>query len=376
MINQNKKLFLTIFVLSLIAGLAVSFSLGWESWMRIAEIDNQLSNRNNLNSPDNGESDNGSNTGDDNQKLEIYQAELFVRAPWGDGQGEVGLSNPSKRGVEDAGPNYGPQSFDIAENGHLFLLDSVNERVIEYDDQGEYLKDFPIACGGTGDIRISPDGKYLYVFSWRCEGVYKYDIEGEFLEGYGFSREMKSGSLGTEGLEFDKEGNIMIELGMESYDKEDRFCQVGKNGDEWENNNFIGHPLNNKDEYCLLGGIIKSTGEIERHIIILDENKKSKKKIKIELPKKGLPYFTGLDKNDNIYLEIQYVDGSSDNEIRKYNQEDNLLTVLDVSKLMRENDFIWHYTKMFNDSRVSKNGDVYLMFSDPSEIKIYKYSKK
>ena len=309
-------------------------------------------------------------------EMEIYQAELFVQAPWGDGQGEVGLSNPSEQGVEDAGPNYGPQSFDVAENGHLFLLDSVNGRVIEYDDQGKYLKDFPIACGGTGDIRVSPDNKFLYVFSWRCEGVYKYSIEGKFLEGYKFSREMKSGFLGTEGLEFDKEGNIMLELGIRSYDEDGRFYQVGKNGDEWKNNNFAGHPLNSKDEYCLVRGLKKGETWTECHLVVLDENNKPKREIKIELPRDGFVYFTGFDKNDNIYLEIQYSDGSSDNEIRKYNQRGGLLTVIDFKEMPKKNNFVWNYTQTFKEVKISKNGDVYLMFSDPSEIKIYKYSKK
>ena len=99
--------------------------------MKIAGIDYPGKNYSSSNSPDNGDTNNDNG---DNQEMEIYQAELFVQASWGDGQGEVGLSNPSEQGVEDAGPNYGPQSFDVAENGHLFLLDSVNGRVIEYDE--------------------------------------------------------------------------------------------------------------------------------------------------------------------------------------------------------------------------------------------------
>ena len=74
---------------------------------------------------------------------ERYAATLFIEAPWGKGPGAVGLSNPSEQGTLDAGPNYGPQSFDVADDGQLYLLDSVNERVNVYDAGGEISEGLP-----------------------------------------------------------------------------------------------------------------------------------------------------------------------------------------------------------------------------------------
>lgn len=309
-------------------------------------------------------------------ELETYKSELFVEAKWGSGKGEVGLSNPSEQGIEDAGPNYGPQSFDIDEaTGHLFLLDSINSRVIEYDESGKYLQEFPIACGGTGDIKISTDNKNLFIWSNRCSAIYKYDIiSKEHADSYSVISGKNPG-VGISGMEFDESGNIMLELSINGYNNNEyRFYQIGRNGDEWKNNNFLGH-FSKNGEYYLLNGIKKGETREKRYISVLNKNNKLQREIKIELPKNGLMYFFGLDRDNNIYLEIQYTGEGSGIEIRKYNREGKLLAILEVSELAKKNDFIWWYTRIFKKQRVSEKGDVYLMFSDIKEIKIYKYSK-
>ena len=315
-------------------------------------------------------------------ELEIYEAEIFIEAKWGEGEGEVGIY---KSGGDEggAGPVYGPQSFDVDDKtGYLYLLDSVNERVIEYNEAGKYLRDFPIACGGTGDVRVSPDGEYLYVFSWRCEAVYKYDIKGEFLESYKvLPNEKNRPTLSLGGLSFDKNGNVMLELEIEDYFKGDKFYQIGKNGDEWKNNNYIGYPLSNKNEYCSVGSLKKGETWKKRHLSIFDKNDKLKREFEIELSRDGFIYFRGIDKGNNLYLEIQYSEGSGDNEIRKYNQSGSLLAVVDVKKFLKTkleeiNNNKDAYVNYFKNFQISGNGDIYAMFSFENEgLKIFKYSQ-
>ena len=309
-------------------------------------------------------------------ELETYEAELFVEAKWGSEEGEVGIF-VSGGDAGGAGPVYGPQSFDVDDKtGYLYLLDSVNERVLEYDGNGKYLRDFPIACGGTGDIRISPDGEFLYVFSWRCEAIYKYKISGEFLEEYKvLPNEKKRPTLSLGGLSFDGSENVMLELEIESYFKGDKFYQIGKSGDEWKNNSYIGYQLSNKDEYCSVGNLKKGETWKKRYLPVFNKEGELKREIKIELLRDGFMYFKGLDEDNNIYLEIQYSEGSGDVEIQKHNQEGSLLAVIDIKEMPRINNFIYNYTQMFKKREVSKSGDVYLMFSNVEEIKIYKYSQ-
>ena len=310
-------------------------------------------------------------------ELETYKAEIFIEAKWGDGEGEVGIfkTGGDGEGEENIGPRYGPQSFDVDDRtGYLYLLDSVNQRIVEYNENGKYLRDFSIACGGTGDVKVSPDGRYLYVWSGRCGEIYKYNITGKFLESYPVVPDKNPG-LGIGGMVFDESGNIMIDIKIKEYDKESRFYQIGKNGDEWRENNCEGYISKDGEEYYLIGGVIKDTGRVERQILIIDRSDKLKRMFNLKLSRKGFPYFVGLDKNDNIYLEIQYSDGSRDIEIRKYNQKGELLTVIDVKEMPRINNFGYNHTLIFKKRKVFQSGDVYLMFSDVEEIKIYKYSK-
>jgi len=314
-------------------------------------------------------------------ELETYEGELFIEAKWGEGEGEVGIHR-SAGDEGGAGPIYGPESFDVDDRtGHLYLLDSVNQRIIEYNENGKYLRDFPIACGGTGDVRVSPDYKYLYVWSNRCGRIYKYNIGGEFLESYSIPKEV---GACWQGLDFDKDGNIMcgtggkekrIKYNLFEAGRKYIFYQIGKEGDEWKDNNYVGYSSNNGTEYYLMGGKVEKTEVTERDILILNKDDLFQRAFDLKLSRDGFPYFVGLDKKNNIYLEIQYADGSSDNEIRKYNQKGGLLAVIDIKEVPKINNFISNYTLMFKKQEVSQNEDIYLMYSDIEEIKIYKYSK-
>lgn len=317
-------------------------------------------------------------------KLETYKSELFIQAKWGKGRGEVGmLYNPDEIGKEgDIGPNYGPQSFDIDEaTGHLFLLDSVNSRVIEYDEAGKYTDDFPIKYSLPEDIRVKDN--FIYIFEYGIPAISKYTTSGEFVEDYKIlsSEVIESPFLG---LEFDMNSNIMlgsmgrekgVKYGSFEAGRKYKFYQIGKNGDEYKNNNYIGYQSKDGMKYYLLGGIKEGETREKRYVLVLNKDGILQREIKIELPRIGLAYFSGLDKNDNIYLEIQYSGGGGGIEIRKYNQNGKLLAVLEVSELAKKNDFMWWFTRIFKKQRVSENGDVYLMFSDTKEIKIYKYSQ-
>jgi len=324
-------------------------------------------------------------------ELETYEAELFVEAKWGSEDGEVGIF-VSGGDAGGAGPVYGPQSFDVDDKtGYLYLLDSVNERVLEYDEKGKYLRDFPIACGGTGDIRISPDGEFLYVFSWRCEAIYKYNILGEFLEEYKvLPNEKERPTLSLGGLSFDGSENVMLELEIEDYFKGDRFYQIGINEDEWESNSYIGYISNNKEEYYLSDGkriyyTIKKTNprnskKTERHILILNKEGLPQKEIDIKFLEEVHIYFIGFGRNNSFYLDVCYNDNYNE-EIHKYNKEGRLLAIVGINKFLKMkageiNKESNIYASYFKNFRVDKNDNVYYMFTFKNEgLKVFKYSK-
>lgn len=323
-------------------------------------------------------------------ELETYQSELFIQASWGKGEGEVGLSNPSDQGIEDAGPNYGPQSFDIDDkNNHLFLLDSVNERVIEYDEKGEYRRDFPIVCGGTGDIRVSPDSNYLYIFSWRCGGVYKYSLDGELLEGYQILPGIgESPGLCTEGLNFDEKGNIMLELRIDEVSGVCRFYQIGEKGNEWRENYYEGYISRDRNEFYRVRKINWQVVSVE----IFDKKGSFQRAFTVNLLKKAYVYYTGCDNGGNVYLNVGFREPIkteegfySDEFIWKYNREGKILAKINLFNPLGEFSSkinlldiprIYLYADDFISLRVTSKGDIYWMTSFKNEgLKIFKYSK-
>ena len=299
--------------------------------------------------------------------------------------------NPEEESVPEnensEGVSYGPQSFDINDsNDHLFLLDSVNERVLEYDENGKYLKNFPIACGGTGDIRVSPDYKSLYIWSNRCGAIYKYDIVGEFLESYHVTPGKNPG-IGNSGMAFDKNGNIMLDIQIEDYLKGSRFYQIGKNGDEWKENNYFGFISKDGKEYYRT----KSIDQYHRSIQTLDVNGKLQKEFIIKLLQKAYVYYYGCDEKKNIYLNVAFEhrdenDGYYFDEfIWKYNKKGDMVSNIDVLSFLRkkhnvnDNKLLPDYSYAWapiNYVRVDNIGNIYYMFTFKNEgLEIFKYSK-
>lgn len=321
-------------------------------------------------------------------KLETYKSELFIQAKWGKGRGEVGmLYNPDEIGKEgDIGPNYGPQSFDIDEaTGHLFLMDSINERMIEYDENGKYLRDFPIGIGATTDMKIKDN--HIYVLSFGSDAVYKLDTSGKILEIYLIASEKNPG-IGNLGIEFDENGNIMVETSIKGYNNNDyRFYQASPNGDKWKTNSYKGNISRDKKGFYFARGSDWYTSKIQK----VDEKGNVQKEFTVKLKEKAYVYYEGFDDKDNVYLNIGYKDpikteeGSSDEFIWKYSKDGKLLAEIDLfspfRKFFKDDELlaiprIYSYARQFKGDRITSDGDIYYMFNFKGNgIMIFKYSK-
>lgn len=78
--------------------------------------------------------------------------ETVVRMPWGTAPGEAGLIPGNE------GSTIGPQAADVAEDGSVYVLDQVNDRVQVFDSSGLPLNVIPMDLGPLGDIALSDDG--------------------------------------------------------------------------------------------------------------------------------------------------------------------------------------------------------------------------
>ena len=128
--------------------------------------------------------------------LKIYETELFIEAKWGKGEGEVGLLSVPE--LEVAGNiekivsrDFTAQDFAVDENSNLYILDSVNMRVLHYDEKGELVNSFEIK--GEGEALLEVPG----IKNISGSKLMRYqDIEVENESIYIYSIKERSG-LGT-----------------------------------------------------------------------------------------------------------------------------------------------------------------------------------
>jgi len=80
------------------------------------------------------------------------RGETIIRARWGGGQGELGLSRP-----EEANPEA-PMSFAVDAMGRTRIIDQVNGRLVTYGPDGAVLGESQLAQRVPQDIAVGADG--------------------------------------------------------------------------------------------------------------------------------------------------------------------------------------------------------------------------
>lgn len=75
---------------------------------------------------------------------------LLAKLPWGSDRGMVGRSIPEQ------GLARGPEAIAAAPDGHIFVLDSVNRRVVMLSAEGEWLDAFPVPLSEPRFLHVAP----------------------------------------------------------------------------------------------------------------------------------------------------------------------------------------------------------------------------
>jgi hypothetical protein len=308
-------------------------------------------------------------------RQEHYIATEVVKATWGSGENQVGLYNPSERGFEDAGPAFGPQSFDVDEQGNIYLLDTVNARVVKYGQKGDVLQTFPIVNLTPDDIRVR--GDFAYIFDYGTHKILKYSMSGKLSEIYTIPSVIDE-PLG--GLQFDADGNLMIEKHDRLEGKYfSRFFEIGEGGDEYNKNHYIGFQSRDGTEYFQFQKR-KSLSQEVGVIHILDRKGALKRKILLKFPEpqarsERYVYFRGLDEKENIYIEATFQTSAEGWEelIWKYNGKGELMASIDVAAPVKVNGSLSEdYARRFLKYRITDKGDIYRMFLFKDAVKIVK----
>ena len=79
----------------------------------------------------------------------------LVTLPWGDGDGEVGLSQPGE------GLTRGPEALAVAPDGRIAILDSVNSRLVLLAGDGSFAANVPLALAQPRFLAVDNDVLYV-----------------------------------------------------------------------------------------------------------------------------------------------------------------------------------------------------------------------
>ncbi|OQY41944.1 MAG: hypothetical protein B6242_16695, partial [Anaerolineaceae bacterium 4572_78] len=108
----------------------------------------------------------------------------------GDNDGELGISDPAP----EMHPT-GPQALTVDENGTIYVLDSLNRRVFEFNQTTQSLNKIDVPQSASlADIVVQND--QLYLMDAGLEKVLQVNKSGETVETYPITSDMRHGSTG------------------------------------------------------------------------------------------------------------------------------------------------------------------------------------
>lgn len=145
-------------------------------------------------------------------RIEKFDKDGKFLLKWGNGkdtQGNPDISSQFPTGF------YGPRSiaFDPAA-GELYITDTGNRRVVVYDKQGQFKRQFGSTGSGPGQfnepigLAIGPDG-YIYVADMRNKRVEVLDKQGKYIKEIAVPS-WKEAVLSEPYLAFDPQGDLWV----------------------------------------------------------------------------------------------------------------------------------------------------------------------
>jgi len=298
-------------------------------------------------------------------KMEQYESEVILSLPWGSGPNEIGYA---KDGPEDQeGLRYGPTAIDVDQDGNLYILDAVNQRVKVFDQNGELLRSFPVGRW-PGSLCVGED-KAVWILHGHT--IRKYALNGDLLESIKITppddipllNKMRIGGSGKIYVdEFEVQpGKVVGKGGKGENIRKSTLRRIGLRQGITESRHH--YRIEETDNFSTF--------------VATDESGRVLSKISIEkhLPSDGI-VFKSEDRYGNTYLAVYRDNGmpqiSYTVEVWKYDRSNNLLAK--IGPLFRA--FYTDFSRVGEWLVIDEDGNLYELGTESKGVKIVKWSKK
>lgn len=297
---------------------------------------------------------------------QIYAPKTLIDIKWGLEPEDFGLVD--MKGVEI--PPIGPLTFSLDKNGNIYIFDSVKKHIKKFSSEGYYQGKLGSDISGSA-IAIDDKG-YIFVLEHNPDNtgvIYEYSPSGILLKHHKISKDIHLVTGYGQGVMFDVSGNLYV-------NRLQKFYQIGKrkqnildmlNQRQQFSSGKKGKPGNIEDNRFQ----IKWKNKHESTIQILNLKTSLLKKILIKTSDAfGSILFLGQDYQGSIYIETERITKDNDVhlEVRKYNSEGSILSVIEVP-----NDY---YTTVYKKLEVDSAGNIYQLLTTPEGVKLIKWQHK
>jgi DNA-binding beta-propeller fold protein YncE len=148
-----------------------------------------------------------------NYRIQKFDKDGKFLLKWGSGfdtKGELNINAQNPYGL------YGPRGLAYdAGAGELYVADTGNRRVLIFDKQGKYLRQFGSKGSGQAQfdepvgIALSPDGK-VFVSDLRNKRIQIFDKQGKYLNEFKVAAGWQEQPLSEPYMTFDKQGILYV----------------------------------------------------------------------------------------------------------------------------------------------------------------------
>ncbi|MDK2973019.1 MAG: hypothetical protein PWP23_2774 [Candidatus Sumerlaeota bacterium] len=276
------------------------------------------------------------------QQARAEEPEVVFSSTWGEKSGDIGLINVPEH------EKVGPLSFCI-EDGNVYLLDTVNERILQIDPQGHKT----VLAESIVPSAICPDGEGGV---WVRVGntIQQINAKGEFQTAKSISPSNGKPTIEGYGVELmkDPEGAVHFRALDQSNVSIDEGKSLSGSSEESETLHYFVKRLSGTD--------VRLLGETEDGKVLVSIP------IQIDNGYPGAVLFKGFDSSGNLYVEMECVEKENIAlEVHSYTPGGERLRALRL--------FNAYFSTVYKKTDITPDGSVYQMKTTPDGVEVLCY---